>query len=271
MTVSHGEDLDPKQPGGGLEQRWDVADTGPAPLQAKANSLAATAAGYREKVLADGIPFRPHGLFPPQDPLLAHLSAEPKLHPFEKHVPGTEACYQVLPSGGWASGDTAAANGVDMRLFYQEPEAGETHGRIVGAVRFGTRASIAVGFGMSAHGGSIETALDEATAELAKLCFEPVVSTRQATFNLIRPVPLHTSLLVTCTVKEVRGIRCFVTGDIRGVADAGGANGATAGTAGAAGTAAIARPAATAAAKAAAAGEVLATCEAMLVDIKAFL
>ena len=38
----------------------------------------------------------------------------------------------------------------------------------------------------------------------AKLCFEPVVSTRQATFNLIRPVPLHTSLLVTCTVKEVR-------------------------------------------------------------------
>ena len=122
---------------------------------------------------------------------------------------------------------------------------------------------------------------------------------------LLAPLLLHTCLLVTCTIKavlhcaalrepalycpimpppaqlskafrlpaclQVRGIRCFVTGDIRGVADAGGANGATAGTAGAAGTAAIARPAATAAAKAAAAGEVLATCEAMLVDIKAFL
>lgn len=48
----------------------------------------------------------------------------------------------------------------------QEPAAGETYGTIQGAVRFGDGACIGNGFWMSAHGGSIETALDEATAEL---------------------------------------------------------------------------------------------------------
>lgn len=48
----------------------------------------------------------------------------------------------------------------------QEPEAGEAYGTIRGAVRFGDGACIGDGYFMSAHGGSIETALDEATAEL---------------------------------------------------------------------------------------------------------
>ena len=55
----------------------------------------------------------------------------------------------------------------------QEPAAGEPHGTIYGAVRFGEGACIGNGFWMSAHGGSIESALDEATAELVGTAGRP--------------------------------------------------------------------------------------------------
>lgn len=72
------------------------------------------------QVFADGIPPRPNGLFPPNDPLLRRLAADPNCHPFEKHLPGEQDCYELLlPNGGWATGDTAAARGVDLRLFYK--------------------------------------------------------------------------------------------------------------------------------------------------------
>lgn len=41
----------------------------------------------------------------------------------------------------------------------------------------------------------------------AKLEFVPMVSTREATFSITKPVPLQTSLLITCRIKETRGIR----------------------------------------------------------------
>lgn len=53
-------------------------------------------------------------------------------------------------------------------LHPQDPAAGEPFGTIRGAVRFGDGAAIGDGYYMSAHGGSIETALDEATAELVR-------------------------------------------------------------------------------------------------------
>lgn len=43
---------------------------------------------------------------------------------------------------------------------------GEQYSAIRGAVRFGDGAAIGDGFWTSAHGGAIETVLDEATAEL---------------------------------------------------------------------------------------------------------
>ena len=48
----------------------------------------------------------------------------------------------------------------------------------------------------------------------AKLEFVPMVSTRSITFQIIKPVPLHTSLAVSCHIREVRGIRCYVEGAI---------------------------------------------------------
>ena len=66
-----------------------------------------------------GIPFRPRGLFPPADPLLARLAADPRLRPFEKHMSGLGGPSEALPRGGWATGDAAAAAGLDLRLFFQ--------------------------------------------------------------------------------------------------------------------------------------------------------
>lgn len=74
---------------------------------------------HAQQVIADGIAPRPHGLFPPGDPLLRRLAADPRCQPFEKHLPGEQSCYEPLPKGGWATGDAAAARGVDLRLFYQ--------------------------------------------------------------------------------------------------------------------------------------------------------
>lgn len=71
------------------------------------------------QVFADGIAPRPSGLFPPGDPLLRRLAADPHCHPFEKHLPGEQSCYELLPKGGWATGDAAATKGVDLRLFYK--------------------------------------------------------------------------------------------------------------------------------------------------------
>ena len=58
----------------------------------------------------------------------------------------------------------------------------------------------------------IESCLDEATAELAKCEFTPFLSTVEAAFKIRRPVPLHTTLRVECSLKQRRGIRCWVEG-----------------------------------------------------------
>ena len=112
-------DLDPQQPGGGRQQQFDQRNTAPAPPHVRQHQLQGVCEGYRQRAFADGIPFRPHGLFPPQDALLRLLAADPRLRCFEKHLPGEAAPYELLPKGGWATGDAAAKNGMDLRLFYK--------------------------------------------------------------------------------------------------------------------------------------------------------
>ncbi len=53
-------------------------------------------------------------------------------------------------------------------------------GTLIGAVRLGERASIGFGTWTSAHGGAIESVLDEATAELTKMEWATMVSTIEA-------------------------------------------------------------------------------------------
>jgi len=128
---------------------------------------------------------RKHGLFSPNDPVLQRLTDDKQQWPFEKHLPGASSPYELLPDGGWVTGDAAAFHrGIDLRLFYRESNDPQTAGNVVGAVRFGDGAAIGVGFYLSAHGGAIESVLDEATAELGKIEFTPFLSTVEATFSI---------------------------------------------------------------------------------------
>ena len=61
---------------------------------------------------------RLHGLFPPNDPLLAELASMVGSKPFEKHMAGFRGPHQLLPAGGWTTGDSAAQAGFDLRMFW---------------------------------------------------------------------------------------------------------------------------------------------------------
>jgi len=47
------------------------------------------------------------------------LNSQENVHPFEKHLSGLESPYEPLKKGSWVSGNAAAENGFDLRLFYQ--------------------------------------------------------------------------------------------------------------------------------------------------------
>ena len=66
---------------------------------------------------------REAGLFPPQDAFLTSLIEEANTFPFEKHQAGLKSRYEVLPKGGWTTGNEAAENGLDMRLFWKVGDA----------------------------------------------------------------------------------------------------------------------------------------------------
>jgi len=87
--------------------------------------------------------------------VLQRLAACPDLQPFEKHLPGALSPFQLLPSGGWVTGDAAAMHGIDLRMFYRPAHGAAMHGTLAAAVRFGDGASIGHGFYLSAHGGAV--------------------------------------------------------------------------------------------------------------------
>lgn len=201
--------------GGSVVQKVDPKEHTRTPQAAVTNQFKGTSDGYKEAAIRDGIAHKKAGLFPPEDRLLADLAANRALHPFEKHLSGTNSPYEVLKKGGWATGNSAAENGLDLRLFYQRKQPGEKYGTVFGAARLGDRASIGDGFWMSAHGGAIETLLDESTAELAKMDFAPLIGTIEANFKLKKAVPLHTSLKIECKITKIAGMRCWVTGTLK--------------------------------------------------------
>lgn len=70
-------------------------------------------------------------------------------------------------------------------------------------VRFSDNAAIASGFWTSAHGGAVETVLDECTAEICKISQAATGTTISATFSIKKPCPLNASLLVEASVESV--------------------------------------------------------------------
>ena len=173
-----------------------------------------TAEGYRDQCKQDGwTSSKEVSLYPEDDPCLQSLLEVDGMWPFEKHLPGFNGPYETLVDGGFITGKEAILErGIDLRLFYDEVGV-----RVRGCVRFdGRRASIGAGFLLPTHGGAIETCLDEATAELGKMVAFPFLATRKISFEIKKGVPVDVSLLVECTIVEVKGLRCHVHGEIRG-------------------------------------------------------
>lgn len=72
-------------------------------------------------------------------------------------------------------------------------------------------------FEVSAHGGAVESLLDEATAEVAKMAWAPTLATLEANFRIKKAVPLNTTLRISCEIARTAGVRCWVSGSITDV------------------------------------------------------
>jgi len=55
----------------------------------------------------------------------------------------------------------------------------------------------------------VESLLDEATAELGKMEFSPMLATIEISFRIVKAVPLHTTLRMDCEARHLsrRGTR----------------------------------------------------------------
>ena len=209
-------DACPSQPGGGVDLSalgHDASAWTQAPEHTNHWFFDNDCEAYRKVAFAAGIPFRPHGLFPANDAILAELSADATCTPFQKHLRGPSGPNDLVLSS-WAVGDGAAAHGLDLRYFYRRRAAGEKWATLVGAVRLGDRASIGSGHWTASHGGAVETVLDESTAELAKSELFPTATTSEATFKMKKPAPLHQTLRIKCWVESVQGLKAVVCGKI---------------------------------------------------------
>lgn len=204
------------QPGGAAEPNPEEDDWKNAP-QAYHDGLAkVTCEDYQRIALAEGIPDRPHGLFPPNDPVLAKLAKTRGLKPFQKCCVGGSGQLELV-NDSWGVGNEACVKGIDLRYFLDVSTIDNPEGnRLVGAVRFADTTAIGTGFWTSAHGGAVETVLDEITAEIVKICQAATGVTIEAKFTLKKACPLNTTLLceATTTKSQSDGFRIHTEGKI---------------------------------------------------------
>ena len=194
------------QPGGGRVQPA-VYDSFVSPLPREAPGLKALVGGdgqvaalrYQEAVIAAGIPDLAEGLFPPDDPLIKRLSAKYKPYIKALACPTADGGVGFHPvETGWVVGNNAAAHGIDLRLFISPG----SERKLWGALRYSDNAMIGRGFQTSIHGGAVETALDEATAECAKAKLFPVATTVKIEFKIGKRVMPQVSYLIECEVTK---------------------------------------------------------------------
>lgn len=208
------EAVNEQQPGGGRRQPPSAPAEPPAALQKAQAQL--TAKAYHAAAVAAGIPFRRHGLFPPDDPVLTKIAGERSLRPFQKHLVDGNGQLQ-LTQVSWPVGDDAAMRGIDLRYFIDTSRGFGVGARLVGAVRYSKRAAIGADCFTSTHGGAIETAFDEATAELAKASVAPLATTIEFQCQIKKPVPLDTTVWIECTMDSLAsgGLRINTSGTMK--------------------------------------------------------
>jgi acyl-coenzyme A thioesterase PaaI-like protein len=183
-----------------------------------------TSARYRAAAFAHGVPFRANGLFPLGDRLLTELAADPNLRAFQKNVlsyhetpesPDADAVVSYRVAESWAHGDGAARAGLDLRCFYRETsDQNKTGPSLTAAFRLGDGAAIGKFAFTNAHGGSIETVLDETTAELVKCFRAPNCATTELRAKILKPVALHKTYRVDCWIASATQFRLRTEGKI---------------------------------------------------------
>eukprot|EP00995_Heteronema_vittatum_P004514 NODE_1701_length_907_cov_232.231935_g1184_i0.p2 GENE.NODE_1701_length_907_cov_232.231935_g1184_i0~~NODE_1701_length_907_cov_232.231935_g1184_i0.p2 ORF type:complete len:268 (+),score=86.71 NODE_1701_length_907_cov_232.231935_g1184_i0:58-804(+) len=153
---------------------------------------------YRNVTAKGGIPVRPNGLFPPDDPLLMALVKDPLAHPYQKHLLGQDGELQMATKG-WIATDTAAAHGLDLRYFWHEKKSKQ----LLGVVRFGSLAKMGADQPCTIHGGAIMSVLDEMAAEVVKANRTTLVMTDSISFSFKTMCPCYTTLnVLSDIVKE---------------------------------------------------------------------
>ena len=207
--MQQGLQIEPGQPGGGITAMQTQADRYNEVDISHAKALP-DALSYMDTSLRTGILHRPNGLFPPEDEVLRVLQQK-GYKPFEKHLLDVQSNALVPSFHSWAAGNDAANHGLDLRCFLDIDTVEEMVGaKLFAAVRFGDLASI--GNGMSAHGGAIETALDEATAELAKITNGVACVTSSIEYKLKKKVRLHRTYKIDAEIVKVGpgGLRIYI-------------------------------------------------------------
>lgn len=206
------------QAGGGRAEmkdaamRWTANDM---QERSEKNAHVSAAKDYRRCVFAHGIPYRANGLFPLDDALLTEFTADATLKPFQKAIPGYEQG-SFLSCESWAVGDDAAARGLDLRYFYRECVQGSQYPELVACARVGDGGAIGLQTWTLAHGGCIETILDETTAELVKCYAAPCCVTIELNAKIKKPLPLHTTVKIHVKIKSIEsnGLRIWTTARI---------------------------------------------------------
>jgi hypothetical protein len=149
--------------------------------------------------------------------VLAKIAADTAgFQPFTKHLVGASGALEAATTS-WPVGEAAAAHGIDLRYFIATRAAVAPDGvgaRLAAAVRFGDGAAIGANLWTPTHGGAIETAFDEATAELCKISVAALATTLEFSCVLKKAVPLHTSVRLDCVIESVAsgGLRINTTG-----------------------------------------------------------
>jgi hypothetical protein len=221
------EPRDLSVPGGARDVAFGSERTKPenAPRVSDATRDATlTSARYRAAAFAHGVPFRANGLFPLGDRLLTELAADPNLRAFQKNVlsyhetpesPDADAVVSYRVAESWAHGDGAARAGLDLRCFYRETsDQNKTGPSLTAAFRLGDGAAIGKFAFTNAHGGSIETVLDETTAELVKCFRAPNCATTELRAKILKPVALHKTYRVDCWIASATQFRLRTEGKI---------------------------------------------------------
>jgi len=152
---------------------------------------------------------KPDGLFIDDDVVLAELDANPDLMAFPNFGGWLEHGL-IYCQENFTAGNAACLNGLDIRMYMDKTSKtldGEFVGcRCIFALRFGNSAGISVfpGLGAQVHGGAIQGAMDEITAQTPRIWIGPLMTTRKITHTIPRPVHLFHTYTVRTEIERVK-------------------------------------------------------------------